>query len=247
MEACEKYLEQISSFVDDELSEAEQIALFIHLEHCPACQAELAAYQEMSKALQAIAVDPPAGFSDKVVAAIGPRFVRKGRTRAMAMAAMFVVVAIVGGVLAQRTAEPRHDGGEIAAQPAEQSVQAPRMFLEVEEHAEVKEPAEAEAPEAEPEISLFTAEIEDSMTLLDINTTLWDTFLAEARHWRWAELSQAFAEFGYEYRMVSPYRFEVKDPYNPGGVLYGYLGMAEETPQELIVLFMGYQFVQEDH
>ena len=67
MSNCEKYLEMISAYADDELNETEKAELEAHLENCEECRSILETYREMSAEMLSGAEEVPEGFSDGVM------------------------------------------------------------------------------------------------------------------------------------------------------------------------------------
>ena len=67
MSNCEKYLEMISAYADDELNETEKAELEAHLENCEECRSVLEMYREMSAEMLSSAEEVPEGFSDGVM------------------------------------------------------------------------------------------------------------------------------------------------------------------------------------
>ena len=67
MSNCEKYLEMISAYADDELNETEKAELEAHLENCEECRSVLEMYREMSAEMLSGAEEVPEGFSDGVM------------------------------------------------------------------------------------------------------------------------------------------------------------------------------------
>lgn len=67
MSNCEKYLEMISAYADDELNETEKAELEAHLENCEECRSVLEMYREMSAGMLSDAEEVPEGFSDGVM------------------------------------------------------------------------------------------------------------------------------------------------------------------------------------
>lgn len=67
MSNCEKYLDMISAYADDELNEAEKAELEAHLENCEECRSVLEMYREMSAEMLSDAEEVPEGFSDGVM------------------------------------------------------------------------------------------------------------------------------------------------------------------------------------
>lgn len=67
MSNCEKYLDMISAYADDELNETEKSELEAHLENCEECRSVLEMYREMSAEMLSSAEEVPEGFSDGVM------------------------------------------------------------------------------------------------------------------------------------------------------------------------------------
>jgi len=268
MERCERYLEQISCYVDGELGTEEQAELLRHLEACPACMGALVAYQTMSAGIQDAEVEPPAHLVEDVMARIAATQLVRARPkrpylrRFVAAAAVFAVVGVIGfysiwggpgysGIPdADWIAAPAPAAGvgyspiaELAGEVDMGSRMAPA------ENAAVP-PAPppydaATCPGAEDEIVLFT---EGPVFLDAINTTLLDRFVlgmaSMGEPWRWTYFTDLLWDAGYVYT-VSEDVFSVRDPYNPDSLLYG-LVEGRSGFAESVVTVIGYRFYPED-
>lgn len=241
MKQCNEYFEKISSFVDGALSETEQIDLFIHLETCPSCSKILEMYQDMSGAFDHVDVAPPAGFSGRVMeqvtqaAHVPPIKARRRGTairRFVAVAAVFAVVAVLGfGTLLNNFGGSNVDMAPMTSmlQPTERG-SAAEMPVPTAMPEAVPEMISAAPPEATEDSEEFedadTAEEEEWGNIHHLtaapDTRLLETVFPNAP-WQWDALSNLFAEAGYLADLFEGGVFEVRDPYNPGSLLYGQL------------------------
>jgi len=261
MKQCNEYFEQISSFVDGALPDTEQINLFIHLESCPSCPKVLEMYQNMSGAFAHVDVDPPVGFSDRVMDRIAeksqtPTVKVRHRTamrRFVAVAAVFAVVAVIGF-------------GSMWGQFGNDSLEAADMLMDMspEATADADTPVAESATEVMPDaLRMVPAEeaenfmgFEDPVPYDELDQPLQslvvapDTRLLETvftgAPWQWAALSALFAEGGYPVQLFDGSMFEVRDPYNPGSLLYGQLTDDPAHADDVVVSILGYQFISED-
>ncbi len=70
MAECRQMTDLISRYVDGELAEPERRELERHLEQCPSCRSVLSAYKNIAAAAAESLAEPPADFTDNVMAAI---------------------------------------------------------------------------------------------------------------------------------------------------------------------------------
>ena len=262
MKQCSAYFDQISSFVDGELSETEQIGLFIHLETCPSCQRALEMYRDMSGAFAYVDVAPPAGFSDRVMEQVTamPQAMpvaqrhRTAMRRFVAVAAVFAVVAVIGvGSLWGNFGGDSFEAAPMSV--ADESLDAALRAVPDAAVAESSDHLDFYSAEALPgDMAEYPLETEDpvpyeedesgSIQMLDVNTTLLDTFLTGAP-WHWDALSALLAGTGHAVQLWDGGMFEVTDPYNPGSLLYGQLTDDPALTEDVMVTIIGYQFVYE--
>jgi len=260
MADCNKYLEWISAYIDGELSEAEQIELFVHLEACPACAQVLQAYQTLTFGIQDAEVDPPAHLADDIMAQILPsalHVVEGGRPRRgkrlqqfLTVAALFAVVGVIGfahlfgGFGGEQT-----EGSLRMPAPAMESQADVSMARSVEQNEfltdegafDTQEQLEAaNEEEFDPQLSILGGDSEP----IDMGNVFLDRFLLAptwtGEPWTWIELERIFEDYGY-YFVFDEGTFTVEDPYNPGSFLYGVLGGHPETGESFVGT-LGYYF-----
>ena len=273
MERCEKYMEQISAYLDDELDYQEEIELFIHLEACPSCRQMMDVYRFATAQVHSEwEVDPPPDLAQNVMAQITARPLvlqsassrGRGKRRFAAVAAIFAVVTLVGlsgmwsGII---------PGGEFL--PGEWS--APDHFQMTAPAAAPPLGAAAEAPSAEvadwagersgPLGEEAYGEEEDRLEMVDgqviaaledifeepgalAGTALLEKFLSW-NDWNWNALVRDLERSGFSYEL-SDGTFVVLDFQNPGSYLYGVLREDADSPGEVVVVLMGYRFRVDD-
>ena len=171
MNECERIREQLSAYLDDELTEPEAEAVRAHLESCADCRAEYAAYLALSEALEPDEL--PEGLHASVMTKLAPEL-QKSRKRGQlvrlrpVLSAAAVLVVIVGCVFAMGGV---HWGGSAAPKQADTSmvatsyggystaeqVEAEARQTTVAATESVAEPAEEPAA---PPVSMATAEPE---------------------------------------------------------------------------------------
>lgn len=139
MTECERYQELIGALLDGELEPQEKAALRAHVAVCPQCRAMLEAFEAISGALQEETVQPPADFTQQVMARIDVAERQKKQPRprwqrVLALAACLALVVIGVTPWLQR-------GASVAAPAEDASV--PMMYAAPEDGD--MEPAEPEA------------------------------------------------------------------------------------------------------
>jgi anti-sigma factor RsiW len=94
---CREIQEQLSAFLDKELGEELHLLINRHLASCPACRAELAAWERLEAALGELEVPTPQG----VAAGVRRRLRRPGSSwhQSLALAACLVLGIFLGGSL----------------------------------------------------------------------------------------------------------------------------------------------------
>jgi len=96
---CEGVREQLSAWLDDELSKESRAAVAAHLAVCAGCRRELAQLAALEAAWGTLEVEAPARLTEKVLARLS-----KGRRpwwQNLALAASLVLGIILGGALAR--------------------------------------------------------------------------------------------------------------------------------------------------
>jgi anti-sigma factor RsiW len=114
---CQAVQEQMSAWLDDELSEATGAMLAAHLTGCEACRREWRQLTALDAALGNLAVPAPMGLAEKVAAKVRrPR--RRSWWQATALAACLVLGIALGGTMARTFyggATPSEAGAEVAS------------------------------------------------------------------------------------------------------------------------------------
>jgi len=114
---CQAVQEQLSAWLDDELSEATGAMLTAHLARCEACRREWRQLQALDAALGNLAEPVPVGLAEKVAAKVRrPR--RRSGWQATALAACLVLGIALGGTMARSFyggAAPNEGGAEVAS------------------------------------------------------------------------------------------------------------------------------------
>lgn len=114
---CQAVQEQLSAWLDGELSEAAGAMLSAHLEGCAACREEWRQVKALDDALGNLAAPVPLGLAEKVAAKIRrPR--RRSRWQSAALAACLVLGIALGGTMARTFyggATPDEAGAEVAS------------------------------------------------------------------------------------------------------------------------------------
>jgi anti-sigma factor RsiW len=114
---CQAVQEQLSAWLDGELSEAAAAMLSAHLEGCAACREEWRQVKALDDALGNLAAPVPLGLAEKVAAKIRrPR--RRSRWQSAALAACLVLGIALGGTMARTFyggATPDEAGAEVAS------------------------------------------------------------------------------------------------------------------------------------
>jgi anti-sigma factor RsiW len=114
---CQAVREQLSTWLDDELSEAAGAILTAHLERCEACRREWRKLTALDAALSNLAAPAPVGLAEKVVARLRRPHRRPGWQSA-ALAACLVLGIALGGTVARSfygPATPSEAGAEVAS------------------------------------------------------------------------------------------------------------------------------------
>ena len=118
--ACEQVREQLSAWLDGELTAAESRQVSQHLEVCPECSRELAMLQRLDAALGTLETPLPARLPERVLDRLQPR--RRYWWQSLAMAASLVIGITIGGTLAQNfypyatpVAQVTNSNGEVLA------------------------------------------------------------------------------------------------------------------------------------
>ncbi|MDD2902742.1 MAG: zf-HC2 domain-containing protein [Syntrophales bacterium] len=118
--ACEQVREQLSPWLDGELTAAENRQVAAHLEVCPDCSRELAVLQWLDAALGTLEAPVPARLPERVLDRLQPR--RRYWWQSLAMAASLVIGIVLGGTLAQnfypystKVAQVSSSNGEVLA------------------------------------------------------------------------------------------------------------------------------------
>lgn len=70
MADCDKYLEKLSCYIDNELSDKENALFRQHLDGCASCRACLAAYETISNAAAETLEEPPAELSGQIMKSV---------------------------------------------------------------------------------------------------------------------------------------------------------------------------------
>jgi anti-sigma factor RsiW len=114
---CQAIQEQLSAWLDDELSEAAGAALTAHLARCEACREEWRQLTALDDALGDLTAPVPAGLAEKVAAQVRrPR--RRSGWQATALAACLVLGIALGGTMARSFyggAAANEAGAEVAS------------------------------------------------------------------------------------------------------------------------------------
>ena len=114
---CQTVQEQLSAWLDDELSEATGALLMAHLERCEACRKEYLQLTALDAALGNLAAPVPMGLAEKVAIRVRqPR--RRSGWQAAALAACLVLGIALGGTMARTFyggATPDEAGAEVAS------------------------------------------------------------------------------------------------------------------------------------
>ena len=103
MNECERIREQFSAYLDGELTETEAETVRAHLDACPACRAEYAAWLALSEALEP--GELPEGLHESVMAKLAPDIAARRKKQRLvrlrpALSVAAVLVVIVGAVFA---------------------------------------------------------------------------------------------------------------------------------------------------
>ena len=113
---CQAVKEQLSAWLDDELSEATGDMLTAHLNRCEACRREWRQLMALDAALSHLAAPVPRGLAEKVVAKVRrPR--RRQGWQSAALAACLILGIALGGTVARSfygAAAPNEAGAEVA-------------------------------------------------------------------------------------------------------------------------------------
>lgn len=129
MADCTQYAEQISSYLDGELSSEETEELFSHVAHCPDCAETLAAWEDLSVRTKESLPAPPSRLANGVVARV--RAEKKlplwRRYRFTIIAALFAAV-----VLAASSAPFARFFGTTEPDTAERTVIPPKQETRLE-------------------------------------------------------------------------------------------------------------------
>ena len=114
---CQAVKEQLSAWLDDELSEAAGAELTAHLNGCEACRHEWRQLTALDAALSSLAAPVPRGLAEKVVATLRrPR--RRQGWQSAALAACLILGIALGGTVARSfygAATPNEAGTEVAS------------------------------------------------------------------------------------------------------------------------------------
>jgi anti-sigma factor RsiW len=114
---CQAVQEQLSAWLDDELSEAAGAMLTAHLTRCAACREEWRNLKALDDALGNLAAPVPMGLAEKVAAKVRrPR--RRSGWQAIALAACLVLGIGLGGTMARTFyggGTPDEAGAEVAS------------------------------------------------------------------------------------------------------------------------------------
>lgn len=101
---CNKFVEQISALVDNELSFEEEAVVLTHIEQCPVCSTVYGAFREIANCLPETSVAPPDSLKDSIMQKIrdetkAPRRPKLSFFRYAGFAAVFalVIFAAVNG------------------------------------------------------------------------------------------------------------------------------------------------------
>jgi predicted anti-sigma-YlaC factor YlaD len=95
---CREVQEQLSPWLDGELTGEAQARVQEHLRACASCRRELARLETLDGALAQVSVPAPAGLAEKVLARIQPPR-RRRWWQTLALAASLVVGVALGGAL----------------------------------------------------------------------------------------------------------------------------------------------------
>lgn len=150
---CEQALILISAALDGELTEFERAALEEHLKECPECRALSEDFGVVSVALSAMNAEPPADLIGRVNAVLdaeqAPAAVPKktaGWKRWGSFAAMFAVVACLGGVYLFSGLGGGSTANDAAAPQSAYGMDTPRPSSVPEAAMDSVETAEGSAP-----------------------------------------------------------------------------------------------------
>ena len=114
---CQAVQEQLSAWLDDELSEATGAMLTAHLSRCEACREEWRQLKALDAALGNLAAPVPMGLASTVAAKVRrPR--RRSGWQSVALAACLVLGIALGGTMAQSFyggATSNEAGAEVAS------------------------------------------------------------------------------------------------------------------------------------
>lgn len=99
MSSCQKYIEQMNSYLDGELPAAQISDLLEHLEECPSCRARFEAMKVVAFEMRHMQRKPPAGLHDNIMQAVRntdqrrPSSWLKAVTTIAACAALFLLIS----------------------------------------------------------------------------------------------------------------------------------------------------------
>lgn len=257
MNPCVKYEEWMSAYVDGALSDTEQAEFLAHLQTCPACSATWQDYELMSKALGETEFEPPETLVADVMAKIGAQPVLRvhqggGFRRFIAVAAVFAVVAFVGGHMLGSPL-PQEEAVLDYAHAADDELPSSAMLQMAENEPDVwygvtspitrttvtaADEAEEEEDSEDTEIDMLAGEpaVELAPELI-----LFDLFLSREISWDWNELSGRLLRGGYYYEMEHGF-FYAPDPYRPGSYLYGMLVSDGSDTEQAQLKLLGYAY-----
>jgi len=96
---CEDVREQLSAWLDGELTEEGRAQVAAHLDSCAACRRELAQFVALNAALAELPAPEPSGLAERVLVRVQAR--RRYWWQNLALAASLVMGMVLGGALAR--------------------------------------------------------------------------------------------------------------------------------------------------
>ena len=113
---CKKTISRLSAYQDVEMPVPESRELERHLENCPGCRSELAAYEDLLGSLRRFTPPMPApGFSSRIMAGLQVRPERKYRLLPSLAYTLALLMIVIGGFLLEISANGQ---AATALQPA---------------------------------------------------------------------------------------------------------------------------------
>ena len=96
---CSYVRQQLSAWLDGELSEAKGAEVASHLETCAGCRRDLAQLEALDKALGSLTAPVPPLVAERVLARLTPR--RRRGWQSLALAASLIFGIVLGGTMAR--------------------------------------------------------------------------------------------------------------------------------------------------